>query len=352
MGDRPTFSITDDYVALMDLKPAERTVYMLLRSNAAFGRRGVATHTVHVTAAWFTEMTAHWEKPFAASSARRGINGLIDKGVLIRLNPPQDGSGFVLAFVSDPRGHLDGPVNGFEHAKRVSKRCGVKVYYQRKDELPGMPSVTGVRLGSRSVPKEMQDSWTDSGHDDTPAEEPRPEPTPAAEKPALPKPRTESELEPEQAHLTPEAAEFAEHLEERTGRFTDPKLRLMTGACQRLAEAAQSALDRGWEPKVLANRLASELNPRINSPERFLFSKLKDTGNPPKKTQTETAPTGDLQLDGIREADMRRTPAPEEAPERDDDVADDAERERLRKLYRERMARRKLSGGSAFPRKS
>src|SRR5690606_41434527 len=100
------------------------------------------------------------------------------------------------------------------------------------------------------------------------------------------------------------------------------------------------------------NRRPSALTRRTAPPARFLLGKLTDTGTPPKKTQTETAPTGDLQLDGIREADMRRTPAPEEAPERDDDVADDAERERLRKLYRERMARRKLSGGSAFPRKS
>lgn len=347
MGDRPTFFIADDYVALMDLKPAERTVYMLLRCNTSFGRKGVAEHAVHVTASWFTEMTSHWEKPFPASTARRGINGLIDKGVLIRLNEPQDGSGFVLAFVADPRGQIDGPVNGFEHAKRTAKRCGTKVYYERKDGLPGIPSVTGVRLGSRKVPQDV-DSWGEQDNespaapqDDVPEERQTPAATPAK----VPEPRAEEAAE--RADVTPVMKEFADRLEERTAQFNDPKLRLLTGACQRLAEAARPVLDRGWSPKLLVNRLASELNPRINTPERFLLSKLKDIGDPPKNAPSEAPSVDPDKLDGLREADMRRAPEPQSGP----DVGDEVEKELIKRQYQEKRARRTMAG-PGFPRKS
>lgn len=346
MGDRPTFFIADDYVALMDLKPAERTVYMLLRCNTSFGRKGVAEHAVHVTASWFTEMTSHWEKPFPASTARRGINGLIDKGVLIRLNEPQDGSGFVLAFVADPRGQIDGPVNGFEHAKRTSKRCGTKVYYERKDGLPGIPSVTGVRLGSRKVPQDV-DSWGEQENEGPALPQdnaPEGEEAPAPDRAEVPEPRAGEAAE---QNVTPAMREFADRLEERTGQFNDPKLRLMTGACQRLAEAAQPVLDRGWTAKALVNRLASELNPRINTPERFLLSKLKDIGDPPKNAPSEAPLVDSGKLDGLREADIRQTPEPQAGP----NVGDEVEKELIKRQYQEKRARRTMAG-PGFPRKS
>lgn len=340
MGEKATFHIADDWVALLELKPAARTVYSLLRCNAAYGRSGVATHSVHVTSSWFHEMTQHWENPLTMPTVRRGLNELIDKGVLIRTNDPQDGSGFVLAFVTDPGPQYQGPVNGFQHAKRVSKRCGTKAYYVRQEETLGIPSVTGIRRnaqGPGAIPR--QAPAADSGvaaetpaepFDGTVVESGTPKPEPAAP----------------QSEVTPAMREFAERLEERTGAMTDPKLRLMAGACQRLAEAVRPALDQGWDPKVLANRLASELNPRINTPERFLASKAKDLGSPPKAAHFG-APSADVAtLDGVREAEVRRAPEPEVRP----GVGDEAEMAMIVEAYQERKRRRTI-GGPGFPKR-
>lgn len=334
MGEKPTFSLCDDYVALMELKPAARTVYMLLRCNASFGRHGVAEHTVHVTSQWFTEMTRHWENPMPASTARRGLNELIDKGVLIRLNEAMDGSGFIVAFVADPRGRIEGPTNGFNHAKKVAKRCGPTVYYNRRDERPGIPAVTGIRLTRRYTPPSDD---AENGSDFMPEPEPQPEDigTPQDSPEPEPEPAAPPKIHPQG---TAAMRDFAEALEEVTAQKADPKLRLMTGACHRLAEAYRDALEQGWDPKMLAKRLASELNPRINSPERFLASKADDLGVPPKTATPGTPAPSDLGVDGIPEADLRHQHEENETSDSDDE----AEKERIAAQYRARKARRAL----------
>lgn len=345
MAGKPTFHLADDFVALMELKPAERTVYGLLRCNASFGRSAVADHTVHVTAGWFTEMTSHWENPLPASTARRALNGLIDKGVLIRLNEPQDGSGFLLAFVADPRGLLDGPVNGFEQAKKVAKRCGVRAYYERRDEMPGNPAVTGIRL----LPPKRRRRPGDPDPDNFPAP---PKPVYEESEDAFPEDAPEpdfqddgpepnfDEPEPQGPQATDQMREFAKALEERTSQMADPKLRLMSGSCQRLAEEYRGALEQGWIPRVLANRLASELNPRINLPERFLASKAEDVGAPPAQGPMENASVDPSVLDGVGEAEVRRQRQPEGEP----DIVDEVEKGLIAEEYRARKARRTMAG--------
>lgn len=332
MSDKPTFHLCDDYVALMELRPAARTVYMLLRCNASFGRHGVVEHAVHVTGQWFTEMTSHWENPLPPSTARRGLNELIDKGVLIRLNDSKDGSGFIVAFVADPRGRIEGPANGFNQAKRVAKRCGPTVYYDRKDERPGIPAVTGIRLTSRYVPP-SDDAEGEPAAQPQPAEEPQNAPEP--------QPPVKPEIRPQG---TPVMRDFAEALEEVTAQKADPKLRLMTGACTRLAETYREALEQGWDPKALAKRLASELNPRINSPERFLVSKAADLGAPPKAAIPGAPAPVDLGVDGIGEADMRRGRSSNDDPSSTEDPDDAAKRAQIVREYQKNKARRTMSG--------
>lgn len=289
MSDMPTFHVADDYVALMELKPAERTVYGLLRCNARFARQGVADHTVHVTGQWFTEMTSHWENPIPASTARRALNGLIKKGVLKRLNDPKDGSGFALAFVADPRGQIDGPVNGFQHAKRVNRRCGSRVYYDRREDLPGDPSVTGIRLGQARY------NWT-PGKGDEPA--PRSEPAPAPdeqpnEMPAQPTPaqqmlatpasgdRFDVDPEPTECELPPQVEVLAEALERKTARLNTPGHRLTRAQCRQVATECAPALALGWDPALLAARMVDQMGPKIHTPVRFLPKKAAELGAPP-----------------------------------------------------------------------
>jgi hypothetical protein len=282
MGEKATFHLGDDWVALLELKPAARTVYGILRCNAAFGRAGVATHTVHVTSSWFTEMTQHWKSPLTPPTVRRGLNELIEKGVLLRLNDPQDGSGFVLAFVTDPGQQYDGPVNGFEHAKKVSKRCGTRAYYVRRDEVPGVPSVTGVRRDrgrSRKVPVPAPQQNIGAGEPDfedadfNEFDDPDfgMEPPQGGDSPA----------EVEQEPLGAEAEALAEALERKTARLNVSGHRLTRDQCRTVARECAPALALGWDPAALAQRMVSQMGPKIHSPLLFLPKKAVELGAPP-----------------------------------------------------------------------
>lgn len=341
MGVRPTFSVLDDFVLLMDLKPAERTVYGLLRCNASFARNAVATHTVHVTASWFTEMTAHWEKPMPSSTARRAINGLINAGVLIRLNDPKDGSGFLLAFVADPRGRIKGPTNGFAHAQKVAKKGGVKTYYQRRDEMPGLPEVTGVRLGrklSGELREDLKEAPADHYEDwDEPVLE---APDPESEERAVPAPRQEEAAPPRQPER-PEVAELAGLLVRKCREKGLNRRGLLEGEARRVASACTDLLDKGWSPEQVSNRLASLVSDRIHSIESFLVKKSSDLGDPPAKAQEngtvmiegQKVDLGSVSWNDVfggvkREAEQQNS-APLPTPS-----GDDAKRARLAKLGR------------------
>lgn len=299
MAKKPTFSIVDDFVALMDLKPAERSVYMLLRCNTESGRNGVAKHTVQVTARWFTEMTQHWEKPMAESTARRAIVGLITRGVLVRLNSSQDGLGYLLAFVTDPRGRVKGPDNGFALAQSVAKRSPAFVYYQRRDELPGDPAITGVRLqrGNWMVRQDRLGEGAPVGpppgnfsrlKTDAAAE-----PDEAAfDEPAVPREVVAEELPP----AAPGVAELTKALMDRCKGRGRGRQGLLEGQARRVAEASLPALRRGWQPRDLASRLAAMISEGIHSPEPFLLKQVADLGAPP-----ERAPEGgDVLVKGAR----------------------------------------------------
>lgn len=98
--------------------------------------------------------------------------------------------------------------------------------------------------------------------------------------------------------LTESQQEFAEELEQATGVSTTPHLRLMAGACRRIADAYGPALESGWIPRDLARRLAAELNPKVRMPEKLLVSKAEDIGKPPKAA-AEAMPQEVRRADGL-----------------------------------------------------
>lgn len=280
MSGKPTFHMSQDWVALIDLGPAARTVLGLLHCNALFGRNGLVTHTVHVTSSWFTEMTAHWKKPLSAPTARRGMNELIEKGVLTRLNKPNDGAGFIVSFVLEPGPDYEGPVNGFEHAKSVSKRCGTKALYERRDEkgeLPPVQPMTAPKPVKKAPAGDLARELDSSIPDVKPSEESEFDMSGLDSASAV--------IDPFDTELTMTQQEFAIELETATSNNPEERLRLMAGQCARIARAAEPALKRGWEPGALARRLASELNPKIHSPEALLKKKVGDVGDPPVKPE-------------------------------------------------------------------
>lgn len=280
MRNEPTFYQGMDWYGLVELGPAAREVLNLMLPACRPGRNGHIEHSVHVMAGWFAEATQHWGAPVTPSKARRGLNELIEKGVLTRHNEPQDGVGFVVTFNMNPPKDSNTPISGFRHAEEVSERCGSRAVFRRLDE-----GRDEIRLQTRRVAPSS--GW---GEPDPFSSNEVVEPEPEDSEFDL------SGLDRLDAGIkevpTGPMAEFASALEAVTSQNSEEKLRLMTGACQRVAEAVRPALERGWEPKALAHRLAAELNPKIHSPEKLLIKKAGDIGNSPPKASA----TGDKVL--------------------------------------------------------
>lgn len=277
MSDRPTFSLTDDWVTLADLDHLTFRIYCILRTNAEFGRGGVVNHTMHVTASWVVDSTSHWEKPLAMSTVRKHMQKLVEAGVLIRVNSPGEGVGVIYQFVADPGEKYEHPVNGFEHAKRISRGRGTTSVY-RRIPLNDENFTRSMRSGKASTTADFADEL-DSAMGQYVAEE-----EPEFDLSGLDSAPTAT-IDPFDPDLTMAQQEFAIELEAITSNSSEEHLRLMTGQCVRIAKAVQPALERGWEPRMLAKRLAGELNPKIHSPEALLKRKAGDLGAPPVKPE-------------------------------------------------------------------
>ena len=280
MSDRPTFSLTDDWVTLADLDHLTFRIYSILRTNAEFGRNGVVNHTLHVTASWVVDCTRHWKKPLAMSTVRKHMQKLVDAGVLRRVNDPKEGLGTIYEFVADPGEDYPHPVNGFEHAKRISRSRGTTSVYRRiRTDDSTAPSTS--RRSSRPVVQAVEAFNAE----------------PVAEEQEFDLSGLDG-IGQEGPALTESQQEFAEELEQATGVSTTPHLRLMAGACRRIADAYGPALESGWIPRDLARRLAAELNPKVRMPEKLLVSKAEDIGKPPKAA-AEAMPQEVRRADGL-----------------------------------------------------
>lgn len=286
MSDRPTFSLVSDWATLADLDHITFRIYAIICTNAEFGRNGLTTHNLHVTASWVVDATSHWEKPLGTSTVRKHMQKLVKAGVLVRVNNPNEGMGTIYSIVTDPGEEYEGPVNGFSHARQISRRKDTKSVYRR---IP----LDGAIPGPKEKPKtiEEEDVTAATPFDDVATPEAAEQFFENADIQA--NLFDDSEIPPQELEfgfeepkeknpgLTPQAAEFAAELEAITGRHSEEKLHLMTGVCRRIAIAVTPALERGWDPRNLAKRLSSELNPKIHSPEKLLMTKVADLGDPP-----------------------------------------------------------------------
>lgn len=278
MSDRPTFSLTDDWVVLADLDHLTFRIYCILRTNAEFGRGGIVNHTVHVTASWVVDSTSHWEKPLAMSTVRKHMQKLVEAGVLIRVNSPGEGVGVIYQFVSDPGEEYAHPVNGFEHAKRISRGRGTTSTY-RRIPLNDENFTRSTKSRKVAIAPDFADDLDSAMGQYVAKEEPE------FDLSGLDSVSVTPHADPPGSDLTISQQEFATELEALTSNNRDEHLRLMAGQCARIAEAVHPALERGWEPGALAKRLAAELNPKIHSPESLLKKKAADLGAPPVKPE-------------------------------------------------------------------
>lgn len=314
MRNEPTFYQGMDWYGLVELGPAAREILNLMLPACRPGRNGHIEHSVHVMATWFTEATQHWETPVTPSKARRGLNELAEKGIISRHNGPQDGAGFVITFNMNPPVGSTVPVSGFRHAEEVSERCGVRAIFRRiGDETPRQ-----VRAERSAQPK--VEGQEDPFSDQIPEVYANGDPDPEFDL---------SGLEENAPGPVGSEAEFAAELEEVTGRNAEPRLRLLKGQCERIAEAARPALELGWEPRALALRMASELNPKIHSPQQLLVKKLGEVGTPPQKRRVTTL-----------------EPSPDRAGRSDADRTeeDSARLEAAKARYQENLRMRQMAG--------
>lgn len=282
MPESRHFTVVDDWVMLNpDVTATEYRVYSIIKGNLKHTHGGVPETGFRATAAWVFEVSGGL---VAVSTAHKAMQGLAKKGVLRRLNNPQSGEGADFEFVINPEEEYTGSRSVMARASEVGRVKSRSVVFvtipldrspRKRGRTESVPPLD-LRMGGLG-------------------EVPPSEPAPVAEEPDLFGGEPEFDLSEldrlgsvETPAPTEAMAEFAAELEVLTGRSPEEHLRMTTGACRRVAETMRPVLERGWEPKTLATRLAAELNPRVRLPEKLLASKAGDFGDPPPKAD----PTG------------------------------------------------------------
>lgn len=274
MSDPRHFTIVDDWVALNpDVSATEYRIYSIIKGNIFHIRDGIPETGFRATAAWVSKVSGGM---FAVSTVHKALQSLASKGVLRRLNDPQQhGEGADFEFVFDPLESYEGPRSIMAEAAKLLEKKSRSVSFdpidlgrgpkrgakKRVEKMPNMgmddPTVEEEPLSPDEAPDDDDPEFDLSGLDRLP-------------RPGRPMPSTAE-------------AEFAAELEEATSGNTVKTLRLMAGSCARIAKAYGPALEAGWQPRELALRLAAELNPQVRMPEKLLISKVRDLGKPPKR---------------------------------------------------------------------
>ncbi len=310
------FTIIDDWVLLnQKINSTEFRVYALMRANVVNEYGGIPASGFRVTAGWVAEIS---DSLFSRTTAHRALRGLAEHGVLRRLNDPKaGGEGGEFEFVVYPGEDYEGALSVVTEAARLAKKPSRSVAFSvvaitgnpangltAKDHLkpspesvlgqPEAPAKKGGPVMSATDVAAIQQSLADVGivtsgsvqeeavrqstSEVPPGVDPEtPEPPECAPR-AASVPVVTAEI---RMGLSGKEAVFAVELEQATARLPEERLRLMPGACDRVAMAVRHALELGWEPKALAKRLASELNPQVRMPENLLIGKARDLGAPP-----------------------------------------------------------------------
>lgn len=276
------FTVVDDWVILnQEINSTEFRVYAILRAAVLNEYGGIPKSGVRVTAGWVSKISGEL---FSRTTAHRALRGLAAKGVLNRLNDPKEGGeGAEFEFVVYPDEGYEGVTNIQTEVARLKKKATRSIRFETV-EIDGNPrnGLTRIDHVAPSAedllgqPKEIE---------------------PVAEKQEFDLSGLDG-IGQEGPALTESQQEFAEELEQATGVSTTPHLRLMAGACRRIADAYGPALESGWIPRDLARRLAAELNPKVRMPEKLLVSKAEDIGKPPKAA-AEVMPQEVRRADGL-----------------------------------------------------
>ena len=267
--------MVDDWVMLHpDVTATEYRIYSVIKGNIKHAHGGIPETGFRATAAWVSEVSGGL---FAVSTAHKAMQSMAKKGILRRLNNPQSGEGADFEFAITPPEEYDGPTSVMVRAAEVSKSKSRRVVFVTipLDRKPRRQST-----GSGKSKLVMDNPGADMPE---PQAAPEPEPTPAEREPEFDLSGLDKlgQQAPPPKGMAQKMQAFAEELEAVTGQRPEEHLRLMAGACNRLAEAVRPALVMGWEPVALARRLAAELNPKIHSPENLLMRKIPDLGKPP-----------------------------------------------------------------------
>lgn len=328
MSDPRHFTVVDDLVMLHpDVNATEFRVYSIIKGNLRHTYGGVPETGFRATANWVSKVS---NGLISVSTAHRAMQGLASKGVLHRLNDPnKSGEGADFEFVVHPDKSYGGCRSVMTKAAELEKTQTRSVSFSVVP-LSGKPS-SGIAKRTSRAPVDLSMDEMGMGMLELPYH--------VVDEASEPDELADEILDEVLGRTTPEMAAFALELEALTGRLADVRLRLMEGACQRVAEAVRPALELGWDPKVLARRLASELNSKIHSPEKLLLTKAKDIGAP----QRVAAPAAkDVGEDALRNFVPRRNTGFPRKPPVDPD--DEAKKEALLREYQAKREKAKRLG--------
>lgn len=338
------YTNADDWVILnKKITHTACRVYMLAKGRTKHETMAFPEHGFRATAEWFVRIM---DGMFSAKTVREALRNLVENGALRRLNEnPKDGGGGEYEFVVDPGKEYEGFLSVFDKEKSTKMPQNASF---REVDLSGHPSATGERFkgkskaehgAARSGPKRPTSARPASPPAGADLEPPFPGEPEAdeAEGPEVPEfdmTLVEPHMKDESEAPSTAVGELAEALEQVTSGLTESKLRLLPGQCARVAEAYGSALAKGWEPRMLAKRLAGLLNTHIRMPEQFLVSKADDLGDPPKARAAGTAlPKA---VDGIGEGSAPKIQTYGTIPRREGrKVISAEEQERVRQMQQE-----------------
>lgn len=278
------FTVVDDWVMLnSDITATEYRVYSIIKANIRHTYGGIPETGFRATAAWISAVS---NGIIAVSTAHRAIQGLAKKGVLRRLNDPKSGEGADFEFIFNPDESYTGPRSVMSRAAEMSGKQSRSVVFvaipldtkpPRQNKAKDSELAEVLMMDNASKQAEAPEG--PDVEEDIPDEE-------SLELDASDLQELDGSWSlPDQP--TPEMVKFADELEFVTSKNSEDRLRLMAGACRRIAKAVKPVLERGWEPTLLARRLSSELNPRIHSPEKLLISKVADLGDPPANRRSD-----------------------------------------------------------------
>lgn len=349
---RRHFTMVDDWAMLHPkMDNTAWRVYCILKAKIKHAEGGFPEHGFRMTVSWIKDVTKHLPG-MSDSTIRRALVVLTDSvGALRRASAKNNGEPVWYEFVVDPGENYAGAMSMKDHEDGLRRKGAMSPRAMHREEnLTGSPHVTGIRYRKDWKPG-ASDASKQEQREPRLAKQQKPQPpAPTADElasetsetpgttPVEPEPTFEDVVAGVEAQTASGQEELARLLTRKCSGKGLNRRGILEGEALRVAQSCAGALEAGWTPEQLANRLSSLVSEKIHSIEPFLCRKVADLGAPPEAARKDgvvqvggqAVDLGVYSLWGPTEAQGR--PEVEEISVMDDEQA---KRARLAKLGRQ-----------------